>query len=275
MIHNVMFIHMAKLYNKHAKHSPDSLVVALCEWIFLGHYVGFRSGEWCHESPTKYAHIDDPEWGNRPDAVALIPQDITFFDKAGSRINIKEEHKNNHHTALPPAIKYVELCIRKQKNNDNYQTLKYAQTKHNVTMCPVKAAFNIYCRSIRLNLPNTYPAAVYKTATEKINLITQDDTNIFLRRIAATVFKLNTQSPDLQKWSTHSIRVTAANLLHRAGFSDTYIKNRLCWKSDTFLIYLRNTFYTASTHTGALDLEISPPTTTHRRPLEPHKQIAP
>jgi hypothetical protein len=275
MIHDVMFHHMTKLYNKHAKHSPDSLIVALCEWIFLGRYTGFRSSEWCHESPTTYARINDPEWGERPDAIALIPQDITFFDKSGSRINIDEEQTGIHHEFLPPAIEYVELRIRKQKNNDNYQTLTYARTQRNTIMCPVRAAFNIYCRSRRLNLPDTHPAAVYKTTTGKINLITQDNTNAFLRQIAAKVFKLDANSPELQKWSTHSIRVTAANLLHRAGFSDTYIKNRLRWKSDTFLIYLRNTFYTATTHTGALDLELPPPITTDRRPPEPHECVAP
>ena len=71
----------------------------------------------------------------------------------------------------------------------------------------------------------------------------------------------------------HSIRVTAANLLHRAKFSDSYIKNRLRWRSDTFLMYLRNTFYTADQHTNAVTLGLDPPAQELARPLEPHKAI--
>lgn len=273
MIHDAMFKHMVALYKKHSVNGSDSLVVALCEWMFLGRYVGFCSGEWCHTSPTKYARIDDPEWGDRPDAVALIQQDITFLDANGMLLQITPQQISKHHPTLPPEVAYVELRIRKQKNNDNYQTLKYTRSHKNTTICPVKAAFNIYCRSLRFHLPDTHPAAVYKNSSGNIRLITQSDVNTFLRQVASTVFKLDKQSPELQKWSTHSIRVTAANLLHRAGFSGTYIKHRLSWKSDTFLIYLRNTFYTATTHTGALDLEIDHPSGTHRRSLEPHEHF--
>jgi hypothetical protein len=46
------------------------------------------------------------------------------------------------------------------------------------------------------------------------------------------VYKFKKTDKRLDKWSTHSIRVTACNLLHRARYSDTYIKNRLRWKSD-------------------------------------------
>jgi hypothetical protein len=49
--------------------------------------------------------------------------------------------------------------------------------------------------------------------------------------------------------------VTAANLLHRARFSDSYIQNRLRWHSNAFLEYLRTTFYTAEDHAYALDLD--------------------
>ncbi len=67
--------------------------------------------------------------------------------------------------------------------------------------------------------------------------------------------------------------LTAANLLHRARFSDAYIKNRLRWQSDTFLMYLRNTFYTAGQHTKAITLGLDPPTRGCARPLEPHEEL--
>ena len=45
------------------------------------------------------------------------------------------------------------------------------------------------------------------------------------------------------------IRLTAANLLHRQKFLDSYIQNRLRWENDAFRVYSRNTFYTADQHT--------------------------
>ena len=72
-----------------------------------------------------------------------------------------------------------------------------------------------------------------------------------------TVFHLKPTDALLQRYTTHSIRVTACNLLHRQGMSDTYIQSRLRWTSDAFLGYLRNTLYTAAAHTKALHIPAS------------------
>ena len=39
--------------------------------------------------------------------------------------------------------------------------------------------------------------------------------------------------------------------------SDTYIQSRLQWTSNAFLVYLRNTLYTAAAHTKALHIPAS------------------
>ena len=109
--------------------------------------------------------------------------------------------------------------------------------------------------------------------TGKRRLITASQVAIFLRHIAHKVFDIPTGHKDLLAWSCHSIRVTAANLLHRARFSDSYIKNRLSWCSDTFLMYLRNTFYTADQHTKAITLGLDPPDRRIAWPLEPHESL--
>jgi hypothetical protein len=61
--------------------------------------------------------------------------------------------------------------------------------------------------------------------------------------------------------------------LHRARFFNWYIKNRLQWRSDTFLMYLRNTFYTADQHTKAITLGLNAPNRSAARPLEPHEVL--
>ncbi len=65
----------------------------------------------------------------------------------------------------------------------------------------------------------------------------------------------------------------AANLLHCSQFSDSYIKNCLQGHSDTFLVYLRNTFYTALQHTDAITLGLDPPNGDMTRPLEAHESL--
>ena len=150
--------------------------------------------------------------------------------------------------------------------------LKYGKGVVNPMLCPVWAVLNIYCQGCCLCLPDVHPVAVYQETSVQTKLIAKQDTNKFLSRVAIIIFQIPLGSVDLMKWSTHSLRVMAANLFHHAGFSHTYIKNRLSWKSDSFLMYLQNTFYTDK-HAKALDLELYPPTGRDRHPPEPHKLI--
>jgi len=141
-------------------------------------------------------------------------------------------------------------------------------------MCPVQASLNIVRHTQRLDTPYDHPAVVYcGPHTGLHRLIRASQVAAFLRQVAHKVFDIPTGNKDLLAWSCHSIRVTAANLLHRAKFSDSYIKNRLHWCSDTFLMYLRNTFYTADQHTKAITLGLDPPGCGLTRPLEPHEAL--
>jgi hypothetical protein len=139
-------------------------------------------------------------------------------------------------------------------------------------MCPKQASLIIIRQAQRLGSPPNSPAAVYcDPTTGKRRLVTALQVAIFLHHIAHKVFNIPTEHKDLLAWFCHSIHVTATNLLHRARFFDSYIKNRLRWRSDTFLIYLHNTFYTADQHTKAITLGLDPPNCSIARHLEPHE----
>ena len=71
---------------------------------------------------------------------------------------------------------------------------------------------------------------------------------------ASAVLNINKSDNDLNLWSTHSIRVTAANLLHMEKFADSFIMKCLCWSSYDYMDYPRGTIYAAEQHAG---LEIS------------------
>lgn len=253
MIHDSMYEHMLILYRKYYTKEPDCLLVSLCEWMFFGRYTGFRREEWCNEKPHEYTRITDPLWtSNTTRSVAI--EDLSFFDAKGAPIRFPKSLWQKPLPALPADIAFVELCIRKQKNNDNFQKITYSRCGKHPFLCPVYVAFRIH-------------------STASYRLVTSRQANDFLRRTASSAFGIPPACKSLDKWSCHSIRVTAANLLHRAKFSDSYIKNRLRWRSDAFLMYLRNTFYTAKDHTSALALDFAPTTADETRPLEAHEQL--
>ena len=139
-------------------------------------------------------------------------------------------------------------------------------------MCPTQACIDIIRHARCLCTPHDHPIAVYRDASSGTRRqITSLEVATFLRHIAHKTFNIPPHHPGLKAWSCHSIRVTAANLLHRAQFSDSYIKNRLRWHSNTFLIYLRNTFHMAEQHTTAITLGLDPPAPDATRPLKQHE----
>ena len=79
--------------------------------------------------------------------------------------------------------------------------------------------------------------------------ITDGDANAPPRHAANRSLGIPLGDAALNRWSTHLICLTAANLLRRQRFSDSYIQNRLRWENDTFRVYQHNTFYTADQHT--------------------------
>jgi hypothetical protein len=264
MISDSMFHYIANLTSCA---SADLLVRAITDWIALGCYTGFRKSEWCSDNHDRYATINDPNWGNRPTALPIIAEDFSFGMATGRRVHDTDMTPNN-------AITFATLCFRKQKSNDNGQSITYRHRSDSHWMCPTQASLNIVRRARCLGEPTNSPAAVYHDPdTGKCRLITASQVAIFLQHDAHKVFNIPVGHKDLLAWSFHSIRGTAANLLHRARFSDSYIRNRLWWRSDTFLMYLNNTFYTADQHTQAITLGLDPPDRSVTRPLEPHEAL--
>ena len=110
MITDSMFANMIDLYKQYQLTAPDSLVVALFEWVSLGRYTGFRSIEWCHDNEHTYSKISDPLWDG-PEAEALIMADIIFLTAAGKRVHITTRKPLPPTEPIPRGIKYVEITI--------------------------------------------------------------------------------------------------------------------------------------------------------------------
>jgi len=245
MITDSMVATMLKLTSLSA---PHSLEAAILDWILLGRFTGFRRSEWCQDKPgieMTEVTIAQPT----PEPKAFLASDFTFFDSSGNRIyDMSPSHVKN--------VDVVKIRWRFQKNKDNGQVIPYRRDYDRPTVCPVLAATRIILRSQALQVPPNEPIAVFASSSSSCQYkhIRASQVVKFLRRSAQLTFKLKPTDKALDNWTCHSIRVTAANILHRANMSDSYIQTRLRWKSNTFLMYLRNTFYSADQHTEAMKI---------------------
>ena len=267
---NMITDRMMHLLHKHTKkHPKNSLPQALFDWIVVGRYTGARRAEWCQTSRTTFQPIKKvmPEWPT-DEAQAFLYEDFVFLDHNGKRLGRRAARRGTK-------VHYVVIKWRYQKNGEHGQEITYARDRKNTTFCPVRAIIRIINRAHDLNVPAHHPIAVYEHTDGRRLFITDTDVADILRAIASEAHNIPANDPELNKWSSHSIRVTACNLLHRQMFSDSYIKNRLRWKSDCFQDYLRNTFYTADQHTIPLSENNLPeiPGVVTRRQHEAHEII--
>ena len=153
----------------------------------------------------------------------------------------------------------VDITWRFQKNNDNGQAITYAKDTQSTNDCFVAAAIVVIRRALRLKVAKDKPVAVYAThiqrkgkwIVDKTLYVTDTEINRVLREVAKAAHEI-TDPKDLQKYTSHSLRVGACVLLHVSGKSPDFIKFRLRWRSDSFRMYLRNLSALARQHMEAI-----------------------
>jgi hypothetical protein len=112
----------------------------------------------------------------------------------------------------------------------------------------------IIARFIRLRGVSDFqtPLGVYESdsVSKPTKLITAPDIEGAMRRVASRVYNLDPvkDQEQLRKWSAHSLRVGACVIIHSMGMSTAQIKFLLRWRSDAFMVYLRNTATLANRH---------------------------
>jgi len=225
MIYDNMLAHMLQI----CRLSPtDSLDAAILDWIILGRVTGTRRSEWCQESQTVEMTTSNLAHDS-PEPKAFILADFEFFDSSNqclydvSSISIS-------------SVDYVRIRWRFQKNNDNGQKIPFKRDHTRPDVCPTLAALRIYLRAQRLQVPSDTPIAVYSSSsTSPFRHITAHRVVLFIRRSAQAAFNLRPNDKSLESWTCHSIRVTAANILHRAGMSDSYVYSNTSSLEEQFI----------------------------------------
>ncbi len=183
-------------------------------------------------------------------------------------------------THLLPTVTSVHIQWRTQKNKQYHEKISFFCDAINHRLCPVAAAICIVQQARSLHADMGLPLGIRSIHDNpaQFKYITASNTTIFLQKVAQSAHNLPRKYPNIAALSTHSIHVMATNLFHGAKFSNSFIQNRLQWRSNTFLMYLRNTSYSTRSHatTLALDLcSLPPPTGASACPHEPHKTISP
>jgi len=214
---------------------PDSLSNAIADWCTASMSTGFRRSEWAQSTGT-----NGPRgYQQAPDGSPLA---ITYNDIACYGQNREQMNPDvTKQTSLPQEN---GVTWRFQKNQDNGQTIFFARNDDQPHKCLVCAFDNIKRRAHRLELPKTSPLAVYKITkgkhAGKWAYITDKRVEQALQSAAKAVYKI-TKREDLQRWSSHSLRVGTCVALHEGGMQPHAIKFRLRWRSDSYKDYLRHT----------------------------------
>ena len=230
-----MVIEMATLV---ASMSPDSDFAAMYDWSALGLSTGHRRVEYAQEKRSKFQVIhvqteDNPVPTKQP--YAFMEGDFQFLDEFRRPLRGTDR----------AFAAYVRIRWRTQKNRVNGETKMFARARDS-RLCPVRAALRIQLRFERLQPPSRVLGVSDK------GFLTASAITKFIRLTAARVLGPTATKEVLALYTPHSIRIGACVLLHEHGHSAIFIKNRLRWKSDTFMDYLRDTASLARKHAASL-----------------------
>ena len=131
--------------------------------------------------------------------------------------------------------------------------ISYTEDKSNKKYCYVSACKRIRTKALRLKQKQGNPLAIFTDNKNKTKIQYIDDVHnsTMLQEAAKAVYNIS-KKDDLNKFTSHSIRVGACVLLHTQNISTEDIKFRLRWRSDSFRMYLRNVIQLADKHKDAI-----------------------
>jgi hypothetical protein len=216
----------------------NTLSAALLDWFECGLFGGFRLSEWAQEA-TK-SEMNSYQLNKRHEAQALCMCDVRFESAERGQYSAAAAAAATDTTMVKCWIKF-----RTQKNGQNGEEKLFV--RNTAGKCFPSAMLRIIRRFVHLRgASDTHtPLAVYQSATsdKATQFVSAPDIVEAMRRVAARVYNLDPKkdAKHLHKWSAHSLRVGACVILHSLGMSPTQIKFLLRWRSDAFMVYLRNT----------------------------------
>ena len=238
---------------------PDSLMATLADWFECGLFAGFRLSEWAQEASA--SRMETFQLDVHGDAKALCLGDVRFASSTGARVSAADA------VAAPPGTQFDKCWItfRTQKNGENGEEKLFTRNTNRGGMCFVSAMLRIVRRFARIRSAQDLatPLALYKGSPtcDAPSFVTSVQIEKMMRSLASKVYSLHPvkDKAKLQRWSSHSLRVAACMILHALGFTETQIKFLLRWRSNAFMMYLRNSAILANFQNEVLDRAMAMP----------------
>lgn len=178
--------------------------------------------------------------------------DFEFLAADGSTI----PHATDGGEGLWRAVQ-VNVQFRHDKSARNFEIRKFG--RGNDWLCPIAAATRILRRAFLLGIPATDPICAYRDSSTTTHHWLRDSevTNTMRFLVEATYPDENHfLRININRFASHSNRVTAAVALSQTNMSHEDIAQRLRWKVASVTFYLRESAkdveeFTANTIAGA------------------------
>ena len=235
---------------------PESPVCVLTHGFQAGLSAGFRLSEWAQPGVCVPWH--KPQLNFLGGTRAVVPNDFEARTLSNRRLVGLDIL-----TVDLSQIRSIFLTFRTQKNGDHGQRRQFSRNLKPTDHSFVDA---IYAQlTVWSSLATRAPLSPDKTplfcfwhhTLGSVCLPTSGAIEAYMRSIAADVAHINPNTAagakDLQRWSSHSLRVGACVILHAMGFSTLDIQWLLRWRSLAFMSYLRNLIGLANRQNLALD----------------------
>jgi hypothetical protein len=232
---------------------PLGKYVAMTRWFGMGLQAGFRKSEWCQDHGITDPRVPQRNHLKPPNnqTMAFCLGDVRVQSRMGKHFVGRDILKTPK-----SSVRNTWLQWKTQKNGQHGEEKLFTSSQD---VRKVGLGERMYdtiemftqLQEIDPNLDDTTPLSVYYDYdTKTVKLITSTDVEDYMRSLAVAAYNLCPvkDRKKLMKWSCHSLRVGACVLLHTMGYDATSIQWILRWRSQSFMMYLRNVAILADKH---------------------------
>ena len=191
----------------------NSPLYVLYDWLTVGIQGGFRSSEYC-QSKSGLLHVPVDLCGFGTPA-AFILTDIIFFTATKVELNRIYALENSD------VVIHVKVIFRWQKNGNHGIFRRISRNNARIYLCAVRSWIRIVARFLSLmgESKSDCPLAVYlHHKTKQPRYLTSSMVTVELRSLAVQVHHL-TKQEDIDRFFSHSLRVSACCIYFAAGYN--------------------------------------------------------
>lgn len=209
---------------KQSSANPLEMVVA--HWFILIRITGLRCAEYRQTTQSSFdEHGTGIPIGEKRHK-SIRSKRLEIHNSKGQVINV-----HNLQGDLKEFPMKLKITFRIQKNRQNGQSITLAADNDHVNIHPVRAAYQIFHRSKRLDQSDSEPMAMFVNKFGINRYLTGSKIADILQSNAKAVYP-DLSADEIKCFSSHSGKVWALVLLDEAGMTPVFMTSCLCWMGD-------------------------------------------